>query len=167
MNYILYASIAIILLIIINYIILNFKKNKEITKLDIYFKDRWELSQQLAQIVKPHASHQPDLQKEIDAMLKKTYSKIKKSELILENIKLEKLLQKMVSISTFYPDLKFDSDFNNLNNNIININKNIELIRPEYNKYVVKYNKTIKNFPYNIIVKLFNIKQLDEFSSTK
>ena len=62
-------------------------------------------------------------------------------------------------ISESYPDLKADTQFINLQNQLQNIESEIEKSRRYYNGVVKEFNTTIKKVPTCIIASLFKFKE--------
>ena len=73
----------------------------------------------------------------------------------------------MFALSESYPDLKANTNFNNLQNELSEIEQKIVYARQFYNDSVLKLNNKIEMFPSNIIAKMFNFKQEVFFEADK
>ena len=64
-----------------------------------------------------------------------------------------------------YPDLKANTNFINLQDELAGTENRIAVARKDYNDAVSDYNKTIKSFPKNIVARMFNFTDKTYFES--
>lgn len=73
-------------------------------------------------------------------------------------------LSKLMLVVEKYPDLKADKQFEKLNDELAGSQNRISTARTRYIKVVNSYNKTVRNFPNNIIAQLFNFNVKPNFT---
>ena len=62
-----------------------------------------------------------------------------------------------------YPELKADTTFVNLQDELAGTENRIQTMRKDYNKAVSNYNKTIQTFPASIIANMKNFEKASYF----
>ena len=126
--------------------------------IDVFLKKRYDLIPNLVETVKGYANHEKEtLSKVIEARgnaISASPQDKSKCEGDLSNA-----LSKLLMISESYPDLKADTQFINLQNQLQNIESEIEKSRRYYNGVVKEFNTTIKKVPTCIIASLFKFKE--------
>ncbi|MDD5109164.1 MAG: LemA family protein [Candidatus Omnitrophica bacterium] len=76
-------------------------------------------------------------------------------------------LAKLLLASKNYPDLKTDQTFLSLTNKLSNVENNIAIERPRYNRIAKIYNIIAKNFPGNLIRGTLGYKTAGEYFKAK
>lgn len=126
--------------------------------IDVFLKKRYDLIPNLVETVKGYANHENEtLSKVIEARgnaISASPQDKSKCEGDLSNA-----LSKLLMISESYPDLKADTQFINLQNQLQNIESEIEKSRRYYNGVVKEFNTSIKKVPTCIIASLFKFKE--------
>lgn len=64
-----------------------------------------------------------------------------------------------------YPDLKANTNFINLQDELAGTENRIATARRDYNEAVKEYNSLVIKFPNNIIASIFNLKKADYFKA--
>ena len=161
MEVILCIVIIIFLGFIIEYNICTSLKNKvkqAESSIDVFLNQRFDLIPNLVETVKGYANHENEtLSKVIEARgnaISASPQDKSKCEGDLSNA-----LSKLLMISESYPDLKADTQFINLQNQLQNIESEIEKSRRYYNGVVKEFNTSIKKVPTCIIASLFKFKE--------
>lgn len=126
--------------------------------IDVFLKKRYDLIPNLVETVKGYANHENEtLSKVIEARgnaISASPQDKSKCEGDLYNA-----LSKLLMISESYSDLKADTQFINLQNQLQNIESEIEKSRRYYNGVVKEFNTSIKKVPTCIIASLFKFKE--------
>lgn len=126
--------------------------------IDVFLKKRYDLIPNLVETVKGYTNHEKEtLSKVIEARgnaISASSQDKSKCEGDLSNA-----LSKLLMISESYPDLKADTQFINLQNQLQNIESEIEKSRRYYNGVVKEFNTSIKKVPTCIIASLFKFKE--------
>lgn len=153
------AIIAIIVLfIVIQYNSLIAKRNLVAEGwggIDIYLKKRFDLLPNLVNTVKGYASHEVNTLVELTKMRSQSTSI---SEKIIDAQQLDKAIANIKIVAENYPDLKANTNFMNLQEQLSQLEGDLVMARRYYNGTVREYNTTIQKFPTNLIASLFNFK---------
>ena len=72
-------------------------------------------------------------------------------------------LKTIMAVSENYPDLKANTNFSELSEELRNTENKISFSRQFYNDSVTMYNEKLAIFPSNIIANMFNFKERDLF----
>ena len=126
--------------------------------MDVYMKKRYDLIPNLVETVKGYASHEKEtLQKVIEARNFAQGATTVEDKIAGENA-LTGTLKSLFAISEAYPDLKANTNFLDLQNQLKSIEEDIANSRKYYNAVVKLYNNKCQVFPSNIIGQMFNFK---------
>ncbi len=157
MNYIILAIITIFLLYLIYFynetIKLNNKVKEAFSTMDIYLKKRWDLIPNLVECVKAYDTHEKEIFEEITKLRSNSYENLKSEEKININKEIISPLNKLVAVQEQYPDLKSDTNYQKLMEELTQVEDEIANSRKFYNALVKKYNTHITIFPNNIFAK--------------
>ena len=90
-------------------------------------------------------------------------------EVFLEEVKEEKTekvdkkINNIMMLAESYPDLKANSQFLSLQDDLNNIEEKLNYARTSYNNAVTSYNNLVESVPSNIIAKIFSFKRKELF----
>lgn len=157
---------SIIILIPIIYIILIFNKLTHLSNLvkekwsqvDIFLKQRTDLIPNIVESVKGFTGHEKSTLTNITKARNQVIKATTKEEEIEANKNLSNAINKLLFLQEDYPELKANTNFMNLQENLKEIENNISYARQIYNKSVLKYKNKLEMFPSNIIADIFNFK---------
>lgn len=157
---------SIIILIPIIYIILIFNKLTHLSNLvkekwsqvDIFLKQRADLIPNIVESVKGFTEHEKSTLTNITKARNQVIKATTKEEEIEANKNLSNAINKLLFLQEDYPELKANTNFMNLQENLKEIENNISYARQIYNKAVLKYKNKLEMFPSNIIADIFNFK---------
>lgn len=157
---------SIIILIPIIYIILIFNKLTHLSNLvkekwsqvDIFLKQRTDLIPNIVESVKGFTEHEKSTLTNITKARNQVIKATTKEEEIDANKNLSNAINKLLFLQEDYPELKANTNFMNLQENLKEIENNISYARQIYNKAVLKYKNKLEMFPSNIIADIFNFK---------
>ena len=157
---------SIIILIPIIYIILIFNKLTHLSNLvkekwsqvDIFLKQRTDLIPNIVESVKGFTEHEKSTLTNITKARNQVIKATTKEEEIEANKNLSNAINKLLFLQEDYPELKANTNFMNLQENLKEIENNISYARQLYNKAVLKYKNKLEMFPSNIIADIFNFK---------
>jgi len=79
-------------------------------------------------------------------------------EKISTNQELSRGITKIMALAEAYPDLKANTNFTDLSNQLSKIEDDIANARKYYNAVVRKYNDKVEMFPSNLVAKMFGFK---------
>ena len=157
---------SIIILIPLIYIILIFNKLTHLSNLvkekwsqvDIFLKQRTDLIPNIVESVKGFTEHEKSTLTNITKARNQVIKATTKEEEIEANKNLSNAINKLLFLQEDYPELKANTNFMNLQENLKEIENNISYARQIYNKAVLKYKNKLEMFPSNIIADIFKFK---------
>lgn len=143
------------------------KVRDQFSQIDVQLKKRSDLIPNLVETVKGYAKHEDEtLEKVIKA--RNTYltagsidDKVKASN------ELSGAISKLFALSEAYPDLKANTNFMDLQNQLKEIEDKIGYARQFYNDAVLMYNNRIEVFPSNIVAGMFNFSKESFFEASE
>ena len=142
MNYIILAIIAIFLLYLIYFYNettkLNNKVKEAFSTMDIYLKKRWDLIPNLVECVKAYDTHEKEIFEEITKLRSNSYENLKSEEKININKEIISPLNKLVAVQEQYPNLKSDTNYQKLMEELTQVEDEIANSRKFYNALVKK-----------------------------
>jgi len=131
--------------------------------IDVLLKKRYNLVDNLVETVKGYASHERKTLEgvtEARSMAMKAAGPVEKAE--AENM-FTSTLKSLFALSEAYPDLKANTNFLELQKQLVEIEDNIEYARRYYNAVVRDYNTMTEAFPSNIIAGQFGFQKAEFF----
>ena len=152
------ASIVIIVLCVAYYIstyngfvALQNKIEEAFSTMDVYLVKRSELIPNLVATVKGYAAHEQDtLEKVISARNKAVGAKTSADKIAAET-ELTGAVRGLLALSESYPELKANTNFLNLQNQLASIEEDVATSRRYYNGVVRQYNTKVQSFPSSLI----------------
>lgn len=133
------------------------------SQIDVSLQRRFDLIPNLVETVKGYISHEESILTKI-ADLRSSWSN---ANSISEKAKLEQeftsSLNSILAIAENYPDLKSNTNFLSLQEELSNTENIISDSRQSYNEIVSTYNTKLEQFPGNILSNLFGFKKEDLF----
>ncbi|MEN0021420.1 MAG: LemA family protein, partial [Planctomycetota bacterium] len=137
-------------------------------QIDVQLKQRHNLIPNLVETVKGYAAHEKDtLEAVISARQQAVQAPSDAAQagtaIGAENI-LTQAVGKLFALAEAYPDLKADSSFMNLQEELSTIENKIAFARQHYNDAATKYNVYIVTFPPMLVANLLGFKGRDLFT---
>jgi len=131
--------------------------------IDVQLKRRYDLIPNLVNTVKGYASHEVGtFQKITEARAKAIEAKGLGEKEQAENT-LTGTLKSLFAISENYPELKANTNFLQLQNELADTENKIQAARRFYNNNVKELNITVEMFPSNIIARMFEFNKMEFF----
>lgn len=161
-----YIIIIALIVIILLYFILTYnnlvnlrnKVQENWAQIDVLLKRRNDLIPNLVETVKGYAKHEEGtLTKVIEARNKAVNATSKEAQMEAST-ELTKALSSIFALSESYPDLKANTNFLDLQNNLRDTEDKISGSRQIYNDSVMNYKNKIEMFPSNIIAGMFSFR---------
>lgn len=151
--------IIIVLFVISTYNGLVVARNKvrdQFSQIDVQLKKRFDLIPNLVETVKGYAKHESEtLEKVIQA--RNNYANAKTEAEKLEASKeMSRGVMNIMALAESYPDLKANTNFIDLQNQLKEVEEKISYARQFYNDSVLNYNNKIEMFPSNIVASMFH-----------
>ena len=136
-------------------------------QIEVHLKRRADLIPNLVETVKGYASHEKEtLDAVITARNKAVAANTPETE-IKANGELTQALGRLFALSEAYPDLKANTNFMDLQNNLKETEDKISFARQFYNDAVLGYKNKLEMFPSNIIAGMFGFKPEMFFEATE
>lgn len=136
-------------------------------QIEVLLKRRADLIPNLVETVKGYAGHEKEtLEGVIEARNKAVNAKTTKEEMQASG-EVTQALGRLFALTEAYPDLKANTNFMDLQNNLKEAEDKISFGRQFYNDVVLKYKNKIEMFPSNIVASMFNFKQEPFFEASE
>lgn len=135
-------------------------------QIDVLLKRRTDLIPNIVETVKGYAGHEKETLEAVISARNKAVSSTTPEGEIEANGELTKALGRLFALTEAYPDLKANTNFMNLQNNLKETEDKISYARQFYNDAVLKYKNKLEMFPTNIIASMFNFKPKQFFEIT-
>lgn len=155
------AVVAVILLIVViawwigtrnNFVRLKNRVEEGWATIDVYLKKRFDLIPNLVETVKGYAKHESEtLEKVVAARNLSAGAKTVEEKMSAANNLTSSLRTFFTAVSESYPELKANTNFLDLQNQLKNIESELEGARRYYNGVVKAFNTKLEIFPANII----------------
>ena len=161
--------VLVVIFVISTYNGLVVARNKvrdQFSQIDVQLKKRFDLIPNLVETVKGYAKHESDtFEKVIQARngymnAKDDDGKIKASKELSSGI------SKIFALAENYPELKANTNFVDLQNQLKDVEEKISYARQFYNDSVLMYNNKIEMFPSNIVASMFHFTKESFFEAS-
>lgn len=128
------------------------------SQIDVLLKRRADLIPNLVETVKGYAKHESGTLEAVIAARNKAVSATTTEEEMKANGELTGALSRLFALAESYPDLKANTNFMDLQNNLKETEDKISYARQFYNDAVLKYKNKLEVFPSNIVAGMFSFK---------
>lgn len=135
------------------------KVKNAFAQIDAQLQRRFDLIPNLVETVKGYAGHEKEVLENVTAS-RSGYMNATSNEQKMEmNNQLTSTLKTLFAVSENYPELKANTNFMSLQEELSEIEEKIVYARQFYNDAVTIYNNKIQMFPGNIIAGIFGFKE--------
>jgi len=155
--------VAIIVLMFIFYfnrfVVLGNRIDNSLSQIDVQLKRRADLVPNLIETVKGYAKHEKKI---IEDVTKARASMLKASNIegkVKADNQLEKALKSIFALAEAYPDLKANTNFLQLQQELASIEDKIAYSRQFYNDSILTYNNSVETFPGAFFAKIYSKKE--------
>lgn len=170
MKYVLIGAVVIICLILV-YVVVTYndfvKKNNYVKEafstMDVYLKKRWDLVPNLVKVVKSYSEYESITLESIIGQRNVAYGSLSTEDKIKANKALSGEVSRLLAISESYPDLKANTTYLKLSEELSELEDDIANSRKYYNAMVREYNNKTQMFPSNIVANLFGYKEKEMY----
>ncbi|MCR4953074.1 MAG: LemA family protein [Treponema sp.] len=160
------VAVLLVLWFIVTYngfIKLRNRCDEGFSTMDVYLKKRFDLIPNLVATVKGYAKHEAEtLEKVVEA--RNSGSRNSMEEKIVDENQISGALRQIFALSESYPELKANTNFQELQAQLAKIEEDIANSRKYYNAVVVMFNTKCEMFPSNIISAMFHFTKKPLFS---
>lgn len=173
MGAIFYIIIFIIILFIVITIIkiyndlvkLKNRVKNSFAQIDVQLKRRNDLIPNLVETVKGYASHEKGVFEEVTKARSNVINASGVKETSQADNQLTGALKSLFAVAENYPELKANTNFQELQKQLDETENKIAYARQFYNDVVMMYNNKRETFPSNLIANLFNFEEADFFET--
>lgn len=142
----------------------NLVKNSY-SQIDVQLKRRNDLIPNLVETVKGYAGHEKGVLEEVTKARTGVMNASNVQETSEADNQLTGALKTLFAVAENYPDLKANSNFQELQAELSDTEDKISYSRQFYNDTVLKYNNACQTFPSSMLAKLFGFKQEEFFEA--
>ena len=160
--------VAIILWLIATYNGLIKARNKvrnAFAQIDTQLQRRFDLIPNFVETVKGYMKHESETFEKIAALRTSWANSSSVGEKAKLDGELSGALKTIMAVSENYPELKANTNFSELSEELRNTENKISFSRQFYNDSVTMYNTKLELFPSNIIAGMFNFKARELFAA--
>lgn len=158
--------VALVLFLIYKYngfVVFRTRADEAWADIDVQLKRRYDLIPNLVNTVKGYATHESEAFEKVSEARSKAMQAGTLSEKGEAENALTGTLKSLFAISESYPELKANTNFLQLQNELADTENKIQAARRFYNGNVRELNIKIETFPGNLIAKMFNFIKKDFF----
>ena len=131
-------------------------------QIDVQLKRRNDLIPNLVETVKGYASHEKGVLEEVTKARTGVMNASTIEETSAADNQLTGALKTLFAVAENYPELKANSNFQQLQSELTDTEDKIAYSRQFYNDVVLKYNNACQQFPSNILAGMFGFNE-EEF----
>ena len=158
--------VAVIVVLLIIYLISTYNTfvrlrnsvREAFSTMDVYLKKRWDMIPNIVNTVKGFAKHEKETLEGVIKLRNGAYDSMSPEEKIATNQELSRGITKIMALAEAYPDLKANTNFMDLSNQLAKVEDDISNSRKYYNAVVRRYNDKIEMFPSNLVASIFGFK---------
>ena len=150
-----------------NLIVLRNRVKDQWAQIDVQLKRRFDLIPNLVETVKGYTKHESET---LEAVIKARNSYVSATvpeEQMKADGELTKAISKLFALAESYPDLKANTNFQELQKELTETESKIAAARQFYNDTVLVYNNKVSMIPSNIIAGLFKFKEEKFFEANE
>lgn len=135
------------------------------SQIDVTLQRRFDLIPNFVETVKGYMNHESETFEKITALRTSWANSSSVEEKANLNNELSGALKTIMAVSENYPDLKSNTSFSELSEELRNTENKIAFSRQFYNDSVTRYNTKLELFPSNIVANMFNFKPKSLFAA--
>lgn len=163
-----FMGAAVLLFLYITSVYNRLVKNKNLAEegwsgIDVQLKKRYDLIPSLVNTVKGYASHEKETLENVIKWRNQGVAANTVKDQEQAEMGLSAVLGRLIALSENYPDLKANTNFQDLQQQLSEIENAIQLSRRYYNGVVRDPNILVESFPSNLVASSFGFGKRDYF----
>ena len=135
------------------------------SQIEVQLKRRNDLIPNLVETVKGYAGHEKEVFENVTKARANVINASNIDETSAANDQLTGALKSLFAVAENYPELKANSNFQQLQSELTETEDKISYARQFYNDVVLKYNNACEQFPSSIFAKMFNFHEAEFFQT--
>ena len=135
------------------------------SQIDVQLQRRFDLIPNFVETVKGYMKHESETFEKITALRTSWANSSSVGEKAKLDGELSGALKTIMAVSENYPELKANTNFSELSEELRNTENKISFSRQFYNDSVTMYNTKLELFPSNIVATMFNFKARELFAA--
>lgn len=160
------AVIAVLFVTSYNSLVgLDEEVESKLSNISVQLERRADLIPNLINTVKGYMQHEQNVIDSVTNARQQLVNDNNVGEMAQANQELSSALSNLFVIVENYPDLKSNTNFIQLQDELAGTENRIAVARQDYNDAVKSYNKTRKSFPKNIIASMFGFDEKEYFEA--
>lgn len=167
--------IIVLVVLVIGFFLTNYntmvdkseKVDAKFSDIDTQLQRRADLIPNLVNSVKGVMAHEQEAIDKVTSAREKLVGAKDISEKATANTELTNALNSFIVIAEAYPDLKANTNYTNLMDELAGTENRIAVARKDYNDSVKDYNSFIKKMPNSIVAGIFNFDEKEYFKATE
>ncbi len=145
---------------------LDLQVQETFSNLDTQLQRRADLIPNLVETVKGYASHEQEVFAQVSKAREHLLSANSVSDLSQANEEMSTALGRLLAITEAYPDLKANTLYINLMDELAGTENRLAIARENYNAVVGKYNISIRRFPASLFAGMFGFEKAEFFQAS-
>ena len=169
---IIFIGVAVVLVLYLvgmynGFIILRTRIQEALSGIDVQLKRRADLNPNLVETVKGYAKHEKEVFENVTKARASMMSAGSLQEKAEANNQLSGALKSLFAVAEAYPDLKANTNFQDLQRQLEDTEDKVSFSRQFYNSNVLEFNSKVQLFPGSIIAGMFGFKTAEFFAATE
>ncbi|PIX68688.1 hypothetical protein COZ40_01980, partial [Candidatus Roizmanbacteria bacterium CG_4_10_14_3_um_filter_39_13] len=140
------------------FIILRTRIQEALSGIDVQLKRRADLIPNLVETVKGYAKHEKEIFENVTKARASMMNAGSLQEKAEANNQLSGALKSLFAVAEAYPDLKANTNFQDLQRQLEDTEDKVSFSRQFYNSNVLEFNSKVQLFPGNLIAGMFGFK---------
>lgn len=154
------AAIIVFMIVTYNELVrLRNKVKNSFAQIDTQLQRRFDLIPNLVETVKGFATHEKELLENVTASRSGYINATSNGEKLAMNNQLTSSLKSLFAVAENYPELKANTNFLRLQDELSETEDKVTYARQFYNDAVTIYNNKIQMFPNNLVAGMFGFKE--------
>ena len=133
---------------------LNKRADGAWSDIDVQLKRRWDLIPALVETVSGYARHESETLQRVVAARSGATQAASLKDRGRNELDLSSAVSRLFAVAEAYPDLKANQNFQNLQQNLVDVENQIQHARRYYNAVIRDYNTLIQGFPSVLAAKV-------------
>lgn len=141
--------------------------NEELAQIETQLERRADLIPNLVSTVQGYADQESEIFTAVAEARTQIGNASDVDELSDANDNMTSALSRLIALQENYPDLKSDTQFTGLRDELAGTENRIAVARQDYNTVVADYNRNTRTFPGNLVAGLFGFNEKDYFEASE